>query len=98
MPFSALRKKLRDTSISRKLYFTVGVMALLVAIELCTLWFSVNTLSSVRSYVQGEGLWSKAEKDAVYHLHVYAFSHNEKDYKAFSYFLRVPLGDRKARI
>jgi signal transduction histidine kinase/CheY-like chemotaxis protein len=73
-------------------------MALLVMIEMSTLWFAVSTLSAVRAYVGGEGLWSKAEKDAVYHLRVYADSHNEKDYQAFLNFLKVPLGDRKTRI
>jgi len=73
-------------------------MALLVTIELCTLWFAVNTLSSVRAYVEGEGLWSKAQKDAAYHLRIYAFSHDEKDYLAFRDFLKVPLGDKKARL
>ncbi|WP_214070854.1 response regulator [Mucilaginibacter sp. dw_454] len=73
-------------------------MAVLVSIELSTLWFSVNTLSAVRSYVEGEGLWSKAQKDAVYHLRIYTFSHDEKDYQDFLDFLKVPLGDRKARL
>jgi signal transduction histidine kinase/ActR/RegA family two-component response regulator len=89
---------LKNTSIARKLYFTVGIMAVLVAIELSTLFFAVNTLSSVRSYVEGEGLWSKAQKDAVYHLRIYTFSHDEKDYRQFLEFLEVPLGDKKARI
>lgn len=93
-----LQKKFSDITISKKLYFTVGVMAFLVTIELCTLWFSVNTLSSVRAFVNGEGLWSKAQKDAVYNLVIYAHSHNEKDYQAFRDFLKVPLGDNEARI
>ena len=49
----------KDISIAKKLYFTVGIMALLIAIELIVLFFSINTLSSVRAYVGGEGLWSK---------------------------------------
>src|ERR1700712_4892624 len=98
MIISFLQRKLKDISISRKLYFTIGIMAVLVTIELSTLWFAVNTLSSVRSYVEGEGLWSKAQKDAVYHLRIYAFSHDEKDYNAFLNFLKVPLGDKKARL
>jgi len=98
MIFSFLRKKLKDTSISRKLYFTIGIMATLVSLEMCTLWFAVNTLSSVRAYVEGEGLWSKAEKDAVYHLRMYAYSHDEKDYQSYRNFLNVQLGDKNARI
>jgi len=98
MIISFLQRKFGDITISMKLYFTVGIMTLLVTIELCTLWFAVGTLSSVRSFVNGEGLWSKAQKDAVYSLLIYAHSHNEKDYLAFREFLKVPLGDNKTRI
>jgi signal transduction histidine kinase/ActR/RegA family two-component response regulator len=93
-----LQKKLGNISISMKLYFTVGIMALLVIIELCTLWFAINTLSSVRSFVNGEGLWSKAQKDAVYSLFIYSHSHKEKDYDAFCEYLKVPSGDNKTRL
>jgi hypothetical protein len=61
-------RRFRDISIAKKLYFTVGIMALLIAVELGVLIFSINTLSSVRAYVGGEGLWSKAQKDALYQL------------------------------
>ena len=93
-----LQKKLGNITISMKLYFTVGIMALLVTIELCTLWFAVSTLSSVRSFVNGEGLWSKAQKDAVYSLVIYSHSHKETDYDSFRENLKVPAGDNKTRL
>jgi hypothetical protein len=46
----------KNVSIAKKLYFTVGIMALLIGVELFALFFSLNTLSSVRAYVGGEGL------------------------------------------
>lgn len=98
MFISRLQKRLNDTSISRKLYFTIGFTALLVVVELCTLWFSITTLSAVRSYVGGEGLWSKAQKDAILNLREYAYSHDEADYLAFQKFLEVPYGDKAGRI
>lgn len=98
MPISFLQKRLKDISIARKLYFTIGIMALLITVELCTLWFSINTLSSVRAFVNGEGLWSKAQKDAIYSLFIYAHSHDEKDYQDFRDFLKVPYGDNKTRL
>lgn len=98
MFISRLRKRLNDTSISRKLYFTIGFTALLVVVELCTLWFSITTLSAVRSYVGGEGLWSKAQKDAILNLRKYAYTHREEDYVAFQKYLEVPYGDKRARI
>jgi len=89
---------LKNISIAKKLYFTVGLMATLIAIELMTLFFAINTLSSVRALVGAEGLWSKAEKDAVYYLQKYGISHDEKDYEAYLGFLKVNLGDRKTRL
>jgi PAS domain S-box len=91
-------KWIRNVSIARKLYFTVGIMATLIAIELGVLVFSINTLSSVRAYVNGEGLWSKAQKDAMYHLLQYSRRHDEADYLKFYEFMRVPRGDHKTLV
>src|SRR3954471_22841699 len=93
-----LFKWLRNISIAKKLYFTVGIMALLIATELGTLMFSIRTLSAVRAYVGAEGLWSKAQKDAAYSLQKYARTHNENDFRDYRNFLKVPLGDRKDRL
>lgn len=88
----------RRISIAKKLYFALGIMAFLIATELVTLWFAITTLSSVRAFVQGEGLWSKGQKDAVYHLQKYALLHNETDYRRFQEFMRVPGGDHLTRL
>jgi signal transduction histidine kinase len=88
----------RNVSIAKKLYFTVGIMALLIALELVVLFFSINTLSSVRAYVGGEGLWSKAQKDAIYKLRSYGLTHDEADYRKFQEFMKVPLGDHLTRM
>jgi len=89
---------LRNISIAKKLYFTVGIMAMLIAIELMTLLFAINTLSSVRTLVGAEGLWSKAQKDALYSLQKYGVSRDDKDYAAYLSFLKVNLGDHKSRL
>lgn len=88
----------KDISIAKKLYFTVGIMALLIIVELMVLFFSINTLSAVRAYVGGEGLWSKAQKDALYQLLKYARTHDEADYTKFIGFMTVNQGDHKARM
>src|SRR6201999_4138656 len=62
------------------------------------LFFSINTLSSVRAYVGGEGLWSKAQKDALYQLLRYARTHDESNYVRFENYNKVNLGDHRARI
>ncbi len=91
-------KKLKDISIAKKLYFIVGAMAILIIIELGSLWFAIHTLSSVRAFVGAEGLWSKAQKDAVYHLQKYSLTKNDNDYQQFNKFMQVPLGDHRTRL
>ena len=94
----SLSKWFRNVSIAKKLYFTVGIMATLIAIELGALIFSINTLSAVRAYVSGEGLWSKAQKDAMYQLLRYSRTHDEGDYQKFKEFMKVSGGDHKTLI
>ncbi len=91
-------RRLKDISVTKKVYFIVGTMAVLILVELLTLWFSIHTLSSVRALVGAEGLWSKAQKDAIYQLQKYYSSHDEQDYTAFKNFMSVPLGDHKTRL
>jgi diguanylate cyclase (GGDEF)-like protein len=97
MKYFFLFRWFKNVSIAKKLYFTVGIMALLIGVELFALFFSLNTLSSVRAYVGGEGLWSKAQKDAVFHLYKYGVSRNDEDYRLFHEFMKVPVGDGKTR-
>src|SRR4051812_24445193 len=89
--------RFKDVSLARTLYFVVGIMASLICVELFALYFSLSTLSSVRAYVGTEGLWSKAQKDAVFHLFKYGVSRNEEDYLLFQEYMKVPEGDGKTR-
>src|SRR5258708_22046916 len=98
MKKNSLSNWFRNVSIARKLYFTVGIMALLIALELGVLIFSIHTLSSVRAYVGGEGLWSKAQKDAIYQLLRYGITHEEADFVKFKDFMKMSLGDHKTRL
>lgn len=92
-----LRRFWRYLSVSNKLYTVIGIMALLIALELGTLFFAMSTLSAVRGFVTGESLWSKAQKDAVLSLHTYARTRDAKYFQKFEEHLRVPLGDSQAR-
>src|SRR3984957_10780355 len=60
--------------------------------------FSFGLLSSMRAYVGGESLWSKAQKDAVFHLQKYAANHSAEELRRFRSEVAVPLGDHSARI
>lgn len=88
----------KDLSVSKKLYAVVGLMAILIASELFTLFFAMTTLSSVRAFVAGEGLWSKSQKDAIHSLYQYALHGEERFYTSFKKYLAVPVGDHLARM
>jgi len=94
----SLKSSWNDISISKKLYGVVGIMTTLVAVELLTLRFAMHTLSAVRAFVQGEALWSKAQKNAALSIERYWLTHDEKDYNDFLEFLKVPEGDHRARL
>jgi len=94
----ALIRWFRNISIAKKLYFSMGIMGILIVLELVTLGFAINTLSAVRAFVAGEGLWSKAQKDAIYHLERYGHTRNPVDFLQFQQFMKVPHGDYKARV
>jgi diguanylate cyclase (GGDEF)-like protein len=71
------------------------------AIVLCLLALanmSFGLLSSARAYVGGESLWSKAQKDAVFHLQKYAVNLDPEELRQFRAKLAIPLGDRAARV
>jgi diguanylate cyclase (GGDEF)-like protein len=60
--------------------------------------FSFGLLSSVRAYVGGESLWSKAQKDAVFHLQNYAAGRGPEELSQYRMNVAVPLGDHAARL
>lgn len=94
---SVISKYWKNFSISTKLYFVVGIMALLIVMELLTLKFAMNKLSAVRAFVGGESSWSKAQKTGVHQLHQYITTGNVAFYNSFKESLKVPAGDRMAR-
>lgn len=98
MPFKRIDLLWKDLSVSKKLYTVVGLMTFLIALELVTLKYTVNILSAVRGFVAGEGLWSKAQKNALLDIQNYIIFRDEKHYQSFLNHLAVPLGDREARL
>jgi hypothetical protein len=60
--------------------------------------FSLEMLSSMRAYVSAESLWSKSQKDAVFHVQTFASSHDPEDLRQFRADIAIPLGDHEARV
>ncbi len=88
----------RPSPIQRQTLFSVVLLLGIVASLVVIAAVGFETLSSARAYVGGEGLWSKAQKDAVYYLLRYSESHDSAEYSAFERDLLVQAGDRAARL
>jgi diguanylate cyclase (GGDEF)-like protein len=83
---------------ARSPYSIIWMFAAIVLSLLILANFSFGVLSSVRAYVGGESRWSKAQKDAVFHLQKYAVTHAPQDLSRFRENISVPLGDHAARL
>ncbi len=59
---------------------------------------SMYMLSAVRSYVGGESLWSKGQKDAIYYLNLYADNRDESLFLKYQTAISGPQGSHDLRI
>jgi PAS domain S-box-containing protein len=82
----------------RTLGAVLTAFTLTIFLLLLSTWACVRILSGVRAYVGGEGLYSKSQKNAVYYLELYVQTRQEHWFAQFQQSLRVPEGDRDARI
>ena len=87
-----------NLSVSRKLIIVLWLFVVIVIALLILSYEIIGSLSALRAYVEGEGLWSKAQKQAVHNLVRYASSHSEQDFRSCEEALQTPLGDKKARL
>lgn len=83
------------------IYKIVLIVSLFIAFLIALtglIYVTGNIAEGVRSYVRGEGLWAKAQKDAVQHLYNYSRTLEEREYDLFLKHIRVIEGDRQARL
>ena len=85
-------------SAARFRWLVIGPFLVAVVLLAALGMASADILSAVRAYVGGESLWSKGEKDAVYHLANYIQTRRTLDYQRFAEAIAIPLGDREARL
>jgi diguanylate cyclase (GGDEF)-like protein len=76
----------------------IWIFAAIVLFLLVLADFSLGLLSSMRAYVGAESLWSKSQKDAVFHLQQYAANGAPEDLRRFHAEIDVLMGDHEARI
>ncbi|MEO8346876.1 MAG: EAL domain-containing protein [Betaproteobacteria bacterium] len=92
-----MRQIVKFVPISRRLLQIVWPFLAIVVLLVVLSEFSTGILSSVRAYVGAESLWSKAQKESVAALNLYARTQVENDFERYRGAIVVPLGDRRAR-
>ncbi|TRW95259.1 sensor domain-containing protein [Candidatus Methylobacter oryzae] len=81
-----------------KVVFIISLFVLISVLLGGMIFWYGNIFDGVRSYVRGEGLWAKAQKDAVFYLSSYSYNRSETDYAAYQQALNVISGDKNARL
>ncbi|MES2401480.1 MAG: PAS domain S-box protein [Pseudomonadota bacterium] len=72
----------------------LAACAVLLLLGALSIWL----LSAVRGYVAGEGIWSKAQKNAVIELLQYVDTGSPVHFARFQLSMNIPMGDQQARI
>lgn len=88
----------RHVSFVRRFIPVFSIFFCIIIISLGLSLGAMQVLSAARSYVAGEGLWSKGQRDSVYFLTLYAQTRDPAYFLRFKQALAVPLSDRRARI
>lgn len=98
MPDIFSLRSLKKRTVQNKFNIIIGLIIFILLFSLANVWFSIKVMSGIRAYVGGEGLWSKAQKEALNNLVRYTTTHNEADYARYASLIRVQDGDREARL
>lgn len=92
-----IHKKFGAFNVSRHIYYLTGLSIISVLSLILLVIVSINMASGMRAYVAGEGIWTKAQKEATLNLQNYIFTEESRYYQSFQENLEVNLGDRIAR-
>src|SRR5262245_22770307 len=85
-------------AMSKRMLLIVSPFLVIVAVLVWLAIVSIDILAAGRAYVEGESLWSKNQKEAVFHLLRFAETRSESDFSNYRKSIGVPLGFRKARL
>ncbi len=92
----SIRRLLLDLPIPWKLALIILLFSIVICGLLAMSFAGFEILSGARAYAGGEGLYSKAEKSAIYRLTRYALLREEADYQHYRMNMAIPLGDHDA--
>jgi len=84
-------------AMSKRMLLIVSPFLAIVAVLVWLAIVSIDILTAGRAYVEGESLWSKNQKEAVFHLLRFAETKSESDFRSYRKAIMVPLGFQKAR-
>ncbi len=87
-----------EKAIISRIVTIIAVFVLISVLLAAQIYLYGALYEGVRSFVRGEGIWAKAQKDATYHLTSYSYTKDPLDYREFLERIAVTLGDKKARI
>ena len=95
---TTLMKVMRGLANCKRMLLIVSPFLVIVAVLVWLAIVSIDILAAGRAYVEGESLWSKNQKEAVFHLLRFAETKSEPDFHNYTKAISVPLGFRKARL
>ena len=86
------------STISGRLFRLIWPLLAAMVLLLLVAVLGMQVLSVIRAYIAGESHWSKAQKDAVFHLVRYAGTGDGQAYRTYQASIAVNFGDRRARL
>jgi len=95
---TVIAKVLQWFVMSKRMLLIVSPFLAIVAVLVWLAIVSMDILAAGRAYVEGESLWSKNQKEAVFHLLRFAETGSESHFVSYQNAIMVPMGFRKARL
>ena len=84
--------------LSRRLLLIIWPFLAIVIVLVWLISESLIILGSTRAYSEGESLWSKGQKQAVFHLMLYAETRDEEHFNEYQKAMAVPLAYKRFRM
>lgn len=81
-----------------RIYQVTALLIVVVIIMFAMGLYVAEMMNNVRAYVRGENLWAKAQNGAVTEIYKYAYTQEHMHMANARAYLRVNLGDKKARL
>lgn len=88
----------RSKNLTAQLLKITGPFVVVVVAVLVLATVSIRIMSSARTYIVGESLWSKGQKDAIFYANVYAETGDESVYRRYLSTVEILRNLRRLRL